>query len=118
MATPDYSRRFDAAVAELDYAGVSRSSDLPAYVKLGRKLGLEPRHPYYISPRTVAIFSGLLFAFLMGISKYLRNGGEQTLSLYFEIITAVLSGLFFGLFMASMHRRSRKKLRLSSWEDL
>jgi hypothetical protein len=118
MTQSDYSRRFDAAVAELDAAGVPRSKDLPGYVKLGRKLGLEPRHPYYISSANASILSGLFFGVSMGLMNHFRSGGGQTLPLYFEILYAVLLGLFFGLFMGRFHRHYQKKYRLSKWEDL
>lgn len=118
MTQSDYSRRFDAAVAEMDAAGIWRSNGLPPYLKLGRKLGLEPRPPYYLPFAKVVVLLGLYFGLGWGFMMSLIIWRQQAIPLYFQFIVAALAGLSFGLVMASWYHHVRKKRRLSSWQDL
>jgi len=69
MKPSDYDREFDAAVAEMKNAGVWRWNGMPPYLRLGRKLGFNPRPPYYVSSGKIAVASGAYLAIFLGVSK-------------------------------------------------
>ncbi len=121
MGEDDYQRKFDAAMAELDKAGVWRSNANPPYVRQARRLGFKPRPPYYVSAVNLAVWAGLYFGLFMGLYGYLKPvlGLRDTAMSGFAIaLGAIMSGLLFGVSMAAWYRHVRKKHGLSSWEAL
>jgi hypothetical protein len=117
MKPSDYDRKFDAAVAEMKNAGVWRWNGMPPYLRLGRKLGFKPRPPYYVSFGKVAVLSGAYFAIFMGVYKLLI-WQDPVKSVPAQLIGALISGLLFGIFMATWYRHVCRKSGLSSWDDL
>jgi hypothetical protein len=114
----DYARKFEAAVAEMDAAGIWRSNSLPPYLKLGRKLGFELPPPYYQPFASVAVVFGLYFGTIWGILMSVVMWRPQAMPVALQIITATLAGFSFGLAMALWYRHVHKKHGLSQWQDL
>ncbi len=118
MKQSDYARRFDAAVAELNTAGVSGLNAMPPYLRIGRKMGFEPRPIYYQSFAKIAISSGIYVAVTWGVFMSLVFWRDRGMPAAMQVFTAALTGLLFGLGMAVWYRHVRRKSGLSTWSDL
>lgn len=118
MKQSDYSRRFEAAVAEMNNAGVWRWNGMPPYLRLFRRLGFEPRPPYYVSFSKMALLSGTYFATAMGVLSYLIIWPYQVVPFPMNLISPAAAGALFGISMAVWYRYVRTKNGLSSWDDL
>ena len=118
MKQPDYARRFDAAVAELNTAGVSGLNAMPPYLRIGRKIGFEPRPLHYESFAKVAVSLGIYFAVTWGFFMSFVFWQDRGMPAPMQAFNAALAGLLFGLGMAVWYRRIRRKSRLSSWDEL
>jgi hypothetical protein len=118
MKQSDYARRFDAAVAELNTVGVSGSNAMPPYLRIGRKLGFEPRPLHYETFARIAVSSGIYFAVTWGIFMSLVFWNDRGMPTAMQFFTAAGAGLLFGLGMAVWYRSVRRKNGLSSWDDL
>jgi hypothetical protein len=118
MKQSDYQRRFDAAVAEMNNAGVWRWNGTPPYLRIGRKMGFEPRPPYYESFTKVVVLFGTYFAVMWGLAMNLFIWRNQAMPFPLQLIGSAITGLLFGFGMALWYSYVRKKSGLSSWRDL
>lgn len=117
MAQSDYPRKLEAALTEMDNAGIRASNAVPPYLRVARRFGLELRPPYYISFAKVALSAGVYFAVMWGLltSLIFWQGYEAVQR---QLINSVESGLLFGVTLAAWYRYVRWKRSLSSWDDL
>jgi|GEM_PF-4693099 hypothetical protein len=121
MSEAEYQRKFNAALAELEKAGVSYADANPPYVRHGRWLGFKPRPLYYVSSVKIAVWFGLSFALGMGLVSFVSLTffpSERVTSLPAKAVASFAVGLAWGFWWAAWHRNKRKKLGLSSWETL
>ena len=118
MKQLDYQRRFDAALAEMSSAGVLRSNGMPPYLRIGRKIGFEPRPLYYESFIKVVVFFSIYSAVLWGLAMNLVIWRDQAIPFAVQLISSALAGVLFGFGMALWYRYVRRKSGLSSWAHL
>jgi len=114
----DYIRRLDAALAELDQAGITRANSTPPLFHLAKRLGLKPRTPHYMSFARAVLLTGPFFGLLWGLVMWIFVWSAQGLPAVVAVLASVLAGALFGLLMAGYYRRSSGNSELSRWEDL
>ena len=118
MTDPSYTRRFNAALAETDAAGIWRSNAFPPLLHGLRKLGLKPRPPHYMvfwrSAALMSVFFGTVWGLIMQIILW----GPQGQPAQTSFTSAALTGLAFGLAMASYYAWGRRRYGLSKWHAL
>ena len=117
MSRSDYSRKFEAAVAEMNNAGVWRLNGMPPYLLVARRLGFEPRPPYYASFAKITLSFGVYFAVVWGLAMSLVFWRDY-MPVPLQLISSAVAGLLFGIIMATWYRHVRRKRSLSSWGDL
>ena len=99
-------------------AGVWRTNDMPLYLRMVRKIGFEPRPPYYESFAKVVVLFGTYFAVSWGLAMNLVIWRDQAIPLPIQLIGPALASLLFGFWTALWYRYVRRKRSLSSWDDL
>ena len=114
----EYDRRYSAAVAEMQRAGIWRWNGEPPYVRLNRRIGLPTRPPYYVPFWTAVLSFGANFSLGLGLFTYCLQWQGPSRPLLSDVVALGVAGLCFGLAMAAWYRRVRVKHRLSRWEDL
>ena len=114
----DYETRFDAALSELEVAGIWRSNAQPPYVWVMRSVDLHPRLPHYLPFWRAALGQGVFFGAFWGLIMYATTWGPQNLPMGVMFVSSVIAGMFFGLFMALYYKHCRRRYNLSDWEDL
>ena len=114
----DYERRYAAAVAEMQRAGISRWNGEPPEVRLMRRLGLRPRPRHYQSFMSVMLQNWLGFSLVWGAVMYLGQWKYSGQWLFIAFGITLIAGLLYGIGMASVHSQAVRKHRLSRWEDL
>ena len=114
----DYETRFDAALSELEVAGIWRSNAQPPYVWVMRSVGLHPRLPHYLPFWRAALGQGVFFGAFWGLIMYATTWGPQNLPMGVMLVSSVIAGMFFGLFLALYYKHCRRRYNLSEWEDL
>lgn len=114
----DYERRYAAAVAEMQRAGISRWNGEPPELRLARRLGLRPRPHHYQSFMSVMLQMWLCFSLVWGAGMYLVQWQYSGQSLFIAFGITLIAGLLYGMGMASVHSQAVRKHRLSRWEDL
>lgn len=117
MQTED-ERRYLAALAEMDRAGIWVSNANPPALRMLRNMGLAARPPHYARawPRffVFAVFFGALWGLFMWFGQWQASGLPLTYTLAF----AALAGTMFGAMMSGYYAWSRRRAKLSRWEDL
>lgn len=114
----DYERRYAAAVAEMQRAGVRRWIGEPPQVRLMRRMGFRPRPPHYQSFMSVMLKMWLSFSIFWGAGMYLVRWQYSAQSLSIALPITLIAGWLYGMGMASVHLQAIRRLRLSRWEDL
>ncbi len=114
----DHNRKFTAALAELDKAGITGARAWPLDARLMRRLGLKRRPPLYQPFWWSVISFGLSFAISWGLVMWVGLWRQNGQSITTSINLAALAGLLFGLGMAVFNQYSRKRHSLSRWDDL
>jgi hypothetical protein len=106
-----------AFLAEMTERGESLSNAAPSAFRQLWRLGVNIAPPYFLGWTTAALLSGVSFAMLWGVTMagllYITRGAVP--SRMFGI--SVLGGVLFGVLMASIWGRCRRRLNLSQWED-
>lgn len=114
--TSEFDRKLQAALAELEAAGLTGSSyDLPLDRGL-RKLGLRLRPSHYQSFTLNALKWFGFFAAVTSATMWALDVSDRDPLLI--LIQVSIGGVLFGMFMALCHRRDRRKHRLSDWDAL
>ncbi|WP_298969917.1 DUF6404 family protein [uncultured Roseobacter sp.] len=114
----DYQRRFEAAEAELEQAGIWPSNAVPPYTRFLRRLGLRPVPPHYKPLWRSFLGQSVFFTLLMGFVSFSTAAGPDGRSVTEFGIRTVLIGLALGSTMLIYFAYSQWKYALSRWEDL
>ncbi len=114
----DYTRRLNAALAELETSSIKRANYAPPLFRLARAIGLRPRPPHYMSFARAAFLAGPFFGVLWGLLMWGLSWRDSGMPLGFALLASVLAGAVFGLAMAAWNRWSANAAGLSRWEDL
>ena len=105
----DYQRRYAAAVAEMQRAGISRWKGEPPEVRLMRRLGLRPRPRHYQSFMSVFLQMWSCFSLIWGGGMYLVQWQYSGQSLSIAFWVTLIAGLLYGMGMASVHSHAVRK---------
>ncbi len=114
----DYSRKYDAAQAEMAAAGIWPSNAEPPYIKALRARGFEVRPPHYQAWQMVLITQGPVFGVTWGFVMYVFLWMDQGLGIGVAILAGAAAGFLFAALMAAYYARGRQKLGLSDWDSL
>lgn len=114
----DYEARYAAALDELERLGVWPSNAAPLEIRIRRRLGLKPRPYYYAGIWQIILSSGIWFGAVWGLFMWLFVWRPAGLPFETALLGAALAGAIFGVVMALVYGRKRKKLNLSAWDDL
>lgn len=116
--TPEFERKRDAALAELDAAGIWRSNAYPPLYRLLHRLGVAIPLSHYQPFMVNLLFQGLWFGSAWGLLMWFTRWSSDGTTLQSALLTAAFAGLFFGLFMAVYCAIQRRRHGLSRWQDL
>jgi len=114
----DYQRKLDAAMKELRDAGVWKSNANPPYLRLMLKLGLTPRPPHYAAFFQIVVTQGVWFGAAWGGLMWFWQWQSQGLPFGLALFAALAAGSLFGVAMAFIYAKGRKKHSLSDWQSL
>lgn len=114
----EYERKFDAAMQELANTKIWMSNYAPPLMNLQRRLGWLVRPPHYAPIWRIVLGYALWFGPIWGLMMWFAQWRAQGHSVTAAIAFAAISGLLFGTFMALYYTWSRRRYRLSRWEDL
>jgi len=81
-----------------------------------RKLKIKQPPVIFWSFWKITLFLGLYFGTTWGLVMRLIAWNDR-IPILIQLVAAVSSGLFFGIFMAWHFRRTKKKLKLPEWEE-
>jgi hypothetical protein len=84
---------------------------------INQKLGIT-RIPivFWSFPKTLVIM-GSYFAIVWGLLMYFTIWRAQGLSMSSVLTESTFAGFFFGLYMAWLYARTRKKFNLTTWDN-
>ena len=116
MSNPEFERRFRAAKAEIQAAGMKASAAKPPLFALLSALGFRIRPPHYQGLLINTLIMGAFFGFFFTSIMYLI--AWQTLPQPRVVILGLIAGLLFGIPMAALTRWQSKRKKFSRWEDL
>lgn len=114
----EYQRRFEAAEAELDAAGVWPSNAVPPYIRFVRKLGFKPVLPHYMPLWRTFLGQSTFFILLMAFVSLSSLFGDSSKPVSDLLSNAVWIGLALGLSMTVYIYSVRRKYALSKWKEL
>ena len=107
-----------AALKLLEATGMARGSYAPPFVRLLWLCGIDVPPPHFVRFRTNAFISGAVFAVSFGIIRRLLEGPDSTRSLPAILFELGVIGALFGLIMAGLFERGKRKHRLPTWREL
>lgn len=114
---PINSKRI-AALELLAATGMWRSNYAPPFVRMLWWCGLDVPPPHFVSFRGNVVSYGAGFCVAFGMARWFIEGRDPAMSLGAVLLEhAVLSALF-GLGMAAIIERGKKKYKLPAWREL
>lgn len=114
----DYTRRLNAALAELETSTIKRANYAPPLFRVARAIGLRPRPPHYMSFARAALLAGPAFGILWGLLMWVLAWSNSGMPIGFALLASLLAGGLFGLAMAAYYRWAAGEAGLSRWDDL
>ncbi|MEP5728973.1 MAG: DUF6404 family protein [Sulfitobacter sp.] len=114
----DYSRKYDAALTELNQTDMWPSNFAPPMLKVQKRLGFSARPPHYASFFSTMIGYAIWFGAVWGVLMWFISWRGQDFTIVAAAGAASLAGVVFGIVMATYYARGRRKYGLSRWEDL
>ena len=108
----------DAALRLLSATGMWRSNYAPPLLRLLWLCGFDVPPPHFVPFSTNAIVFGTTFAVAFGVVRRLLEGPDIARSLPAVLLELVLAGVLFGLVMATLVERAKRKHQLPRWRDL
>lgn len=79
------------------------------------KFGKDPSPLIFWSLGRITLLLGINYALMWGILMHLMSWRRTEIPVLYQIVSALLAGLFFGLFMALLYKRHFRKHHLISW---
>ena len=116
-----FEHRKTRALELLQATGMMRSHYAPPLIRLLWKAGVQIAPPHFQSFQSAALLTGSWFGFFMGVFMGLFGWfqGAATLhSAWIAVAVACVAGLLFGIAMASVYARDRRKHQLPAWTAL
>ena len=116
-----FEHRKTRALELLQATGMMRSHYAPPLIRLLWKTRVQIAPPHFQSFQSAALLTGSWFGFFMGVFMGLFGWfqGAATLhSAWIAVAVACVAGLLFGIAMASVYARDRRKYQLPAWTAL
>lgn len=114
--TPNKQR--DAALALLAQTGIWPSNYAPPIFHVLWRMTINVPPPHFIGFASVMISMGTFFGGVMALFMWPTLWTQMGLSFSAALIHAALTGLAFGLAMASYYAYGRRRHQLPSWHAL
>lgn len=108
----------ETALRLLAATGMWRSNYEPPLVRLLWRCGVEVPPPHFMSFRNNAVIFGTAFAIVFSVVRRLIEGPDNSRSLVAGLLELVVLGALFGLLMAGIIERAKRKYRLPTWREL
>lgn len=112
----DFQRRVDAHLAHVKTHRIARGAAAPLLWRLVWKLGWQLPPPLFLGFGTHVLIYGGFFGSIWGLVMYVVAWKAQGMSLLMAAGFAALAGLLFGLVMATVMRRHKRRLSLPPWQ--
>lgn len=116
--TLEFDRKRDAALAELEAAGIWRSNAYPPIFRMLHRFGVETRLPHYQSFLSNFFAHAVVFAVFWGLLMWAMSWRSDGTSFSSAVTTAGAAGVFFGLIMATYCAIQRRRHSLTPWDQL
>lgn len=114
----EFERKFQAAIAELESAGVKPQAANPLFTRGARALGLRVKPPFYMGFQQLVCFMGLPFGVFWGLFMYVFLWRGMTVSIAVILGSIILAALVFGFIMAWFITSRRKMIEIRDWDAL
>jgi hypothetical protein len=114
----DFESKRKRALAVLSATGMLRKNYEPPLITALWKMGFSVPPPHFISFFGVAIFSGIWFGAVSGLTMWYFSWSESGMDAHSAMLISAISGLLFGLAMASFYANGRRKHNLPNWNML
>jgi len=114
----EFERRFQAAIKELEAAGVKPVAANPPMTRAARTLGLRVKPPFYMDFQQLSCFMGLPFGVFWGVFMYFGFWKSADMPMSAVLGSSVIAAVFFGCGMAWFINGRRKLLSFRPWDEL
>lgn len=98
--------------------GMWRSDYAPPLVRMLWLCGIDVPPPHFVSFRGNAVSYGTGFCIAFGVARWFIEGSDHTRSMVAILLEHVALSALFGLVMAAIIERGKRKYRLPAWQDL
>ena len=106
------------ALQILAATGMWQSSYEPPLLRLLWRLGFDIPPPHFSGFVSTAAFTGTLFGVFWGLLMWLLVWSANGMPLILVALLSAITGLLFGLAMASYYAYGRHKHKLPTWQEL
>lgn len=117
MAPMPINPKRTAALALLASTGIWRSNYAPPFVRALWWCGVDVPPPHFVSFRGNAVSYGAGFFVAFGLAKRFIEGPDLARSVRAVLLEHVVISVLFGLLMAAVIERAKRKFRLPTWQD-
>ncbi|NIF21472.1 DUF6404 family protein [Candidatus Pantoea multigeneris] len=112
----EFIRKKNQAIALLNAAGVRNSE--PFLYRLLWRLGVHIPPPLFAPFALEVLLFGLFFALGWGMTMWWMDWQHRGILPLAAVLISLLTGLLFGLAMAGMQWRTKKRKKLPTWKSL
>lgn len=113
-----FEEKLKFARQELQNSKIGRWNYNPLFIRLLHKMGCKIRYPHYRSFRSNALLMGCAFGLFISLFSYLMPLTSRPIGFSEVVLTGMLSGLCFGLFMAWYYKNNFIKNNLTPWDEM
>jgi hypothetical protein len=106
------------AMALLNATDMMRRNYEPPVISLLWRLGIPVPPPHFVSFCGIAAFSGIAFGFVWGLTMWFLSWSASGMDAHSAMLVSAISGLLFGLALASYYAYGRRKHKLPNWNKL
>ncbi|MBV7300493.1 DUF6404 family protein [Enterovibrio paralichthyis] len=112
-----FEQQLDRAHQLLLEKGFLAGSISPIIYRIARKAGLKVPPPQFCGFSTNVLLGTVWFGTLWGVIMWFMQWQSLGVSLLYAFNASSITGLFFGLMMASWYKLSAKRKNLPSWHS-
>lgn len=113
-----FEQHLDRAHALLLSKGFLPASINPIVYRLARKAGLKVPPPQFCTFSVNTLLGTLWFGTLWGVIMWVMQWQSLGVSIWYATNASLITGLFFGLMMASWYKLAAKRKQLPAWQAL
>lgn len=107
-----------AALERLAATGIWRSNYAPPVLRALWWAGIDVPPPHFVSFRGNAISNGAVFFVTFGLARWFIEGYDYARSLRAVLLEHTVLSVLFGLLMAAVIERAKRKYKLPNWRGL